>query len=129
MVAKINGAGFKTYKIESAEMHNHFFTYECYLELTPLSDITDEDAIEVANIMDVDPVLLTKDEFHLRFGKEGDCIGIWFDGEILIDGEQCPLFILQVYDFLRSRGYLLPFRNYTTAQLIEMGWVKLKTNV
>lgn len=120
---------------DSPERNNHIigvgslsdlWVWGTYLELIPLSEISDEHAIEVANIMDVDPNLLTRDEFHIRFGKDGDSIGIWFDGEILVDGEQCPLYILQVYDYLRSQSYLLPFRSYSTQQLIDMGWVKLK---
>lgn len=117
----------RTCSLTVYEMDRVGYYKTCYLSLKPLSAITDEDAIEVANIMDIEPVLLTRDEFHLRFGKEGDCIGIWFDGEILVDGEQCPLCVLQAYDHLRSRRYLLPFRQYTTQQLLDMGWAKLKT--
>ena len=29
-------------------------------------------------------------------------------------------------DYLRSKGYLLPFRNYSADQIISMGWAKIK---
>lgn len=31
-------------------------------------------------------------------------------------------------DYLRRNGYLLPYAGYTTQQLIDLGWVKLRTN-
>lgn len=100
-----------------------------YLELKSLSAITDEDAIEVAKIVSGNELekFILKDEFRVLVSCGNDDIGIWFDGEILMsDNEQYPLLVLGCYDYLRSRGYLLPFRQYSKQQLLDMGWAKIE---
>lgn len=69
-----------------------------YLELTPLSSITDEDvkAAGFANIR------------HFNLSR-----GSW-------------KFIAFESDILRSRGYLIQWRDLTPDQLISYGWVKVK---
>jgi hypothetical protein len=91
---------------------------EHYLELTPLSLISDEDAIMVAKmwydegegteLRNVD--LETSRNLvnhHLKYGFEG--------------------MAFEIVDYLRSKGYALPWNGISVEQQIEYGWVKLKT--
>lgn len=57
-----------------------------YLELTPLSQITDEDAVEVIGVS----------ECHRA-------------------------------DYLRSKGYALPWMGLSVEDLVSYGWVKIKS--
>lgn len=108
-----------------------------YFEGTPLSQITDEDAIEVIRLwLDADGYsmggiisITPKVEFKTdRF----DAVYItsivkhktWAD-------EQHSLVInrnLKAYiaDYLRSKGYALPYNGISVETLIEWGWIKLK---
>lgn len=74
--------------------------------LTPLSAITDKDAIEVAKIY---------------WGKT-DFTSIDHTKRVLDSLIQKT----DVVDYLRSKGYALPWKKYSVEQLIEMGWLKLK---
>lgn len=75
------------------------------LILTPLSEITDEDAIEVAEIC--------------GFNSNQKQMGKWFvkDG-LMHKADFCADKYVQLIDFLRSRSYALP---YTGIDLYEAG--------
>lgn len=77
------------------------------LELKPLSSITDEDTIEVARL-------------YWNNAKTGEVSHTKNVMDTLIQKTN-------VADYVRSKGYALPFRNYSVDQLIEMGWLKLTT--
>lgn len=102
---------------------------ESHLELTSLADITDEDAIEVAKIYKsnvrgyglLGAAGVVKEEF-LRAGKEF-CKRL--DGNFWNDFANI-LNMLAAFDFLRSKGYALPWRRYTVEHLISLGWLKLR---
>jgi len=87
----------------------------CCLELTPLSSIADEDAIEVAKIVYADTEggrkLWTPDN-----GKEHIDMVVGFGNH----------FRYYVTDYLRSKGYALPYMGIEVETLIEWGWIKLK---
>lgn len=90
-----------------------------FLELTPLSKITDEDAIDVAKIL-----YPYSDALHTT-DKGRDLIAPMFGkGTFLLN----PPYIIQTYDYLRSNGYALPWMGLSVEQLIEYGWVKLSDN-
>lgn len=77
------------------------------LILTSLSAITDEDAIEVG----------FNDKEHYA---------LWVKAYGKLDSEKM-LFEKPInVDFLRSRGYALPWMGLTVDELIAAGWVKLK---
>jgi len=135
--------------------HNSF-----YLELTPLSDITDEDAIQVArlthqipekqfNVKRKDDIIYIDTEFNkygiqyfvsmiYKYGtvcarmnfKERD--GKTFDsntvniGQVNMDSKQ-PIPYIAIVDYLRSKGYALPYMDLSVDDLVNYGWVKLKT--
>lgn len=118
-----------------------------YLALKPLSAISDEDAIEVANIiLDLDIVKRYKTPFTVtrnfaitgwpyikvhhpknRYSVIIDCalanFNIYEDDEAITmahDMKPC-----NVIDFLRSKGYAVPFMGASVEELVEWGWVKL----
>lgn len=86
-----------------------------FLELTPLFQITDEDAIEcfkfiygddhVNNILNV--LSETKSIFEIKLS-------------IINSRDHLK------YDFLRSKGYALPWMDLSVDDLVNYGWVKLK---
>lgn len=84
---------------EVNENNLHRWIPECYLELTPLSQITDED-IDVIDM----PYISIKD--HLF-------------NDIISQFEA---------DYLRSKGYAVPWRDLSVDDLVKFGWVKLKDN-
>lgn len=80
----------------------------CYLELKSLSTITDEDAIDLGKIIGYlnSPFQVRK---HLKENYPfGDSL------------EQPEL------DYLRSKGYALPYMGLSVKKLIEYKWIKLK---
>ena len=87
-----------------------------HLELKPLSKITDEDAIVVSKIFGM------KEDFE-------------FIGKILCttmfdnwDSESETVIFnsnAKAVDYLRSKGYALPFMEYSVEDLVSFGWVRL----
>jgi hypothetical protein len=90
------------------------YNYKYFLELKPLSLITDEQAFEIAKILKVELNPKNVIEFiHISIKKyiENDYKGI--DSHVL--------------DFLRSKGYALPYMSLSVEKQIEYGWIKLKS--
>lgn len=90
-----------------------------YLELTPLSQISDEDALELAMI--IYGHLDSKLYHNKETGRE--LIARFFKREVVF----YPILVNEAVDYLRSRGYALPWMGLSVEQLIEYGWVKLKS--
>lgn len=95
---------------------------ECQLILTPLSHISDEDAIEVSKIFGLG---------HLS-GAIKELILSIFRTSINDNGTTSSTNgiknWIQVFDYLRSKGYALPYMDLSVEDLVEYGWVKLKEN-
>lgn len=104
-----------------------------FLELTPLSQISDEDAIEVARILFGD-----SNDFAIEFNAAGitsvspyglPCysytIDINWSGEISYE-RASALKLLIAYDYLRSKGYALSWMGLSVEKLVEYKWLKLK---
>lgn len=90
-----------------------------FLKLKSLSDITDEDAIEVAKIIDYN-----HGRNKLAFVKVGKHVC----HNILEMGEITPKRAFSLIDYLRSKGYALPYNGLSVENQISYGWVKLRTN-
>lgn len=119
------------FQVSSLTLNYHEDTY---LLLTNLKDITDRDAVDVAKTLDNGSL------YNIR--RTSDCIYltqwpyeiiIYFNGSAIyyLDKSTEAEFnnshgILEAYDFLRSRSYLLPYQNLTTVDLVEYGWAKTK---
>lgn len=86
-----------------------------YLELAPLSQITDEHALECYNLHFLSHIKndIRPNESKISFAKK----------HIVKPIEVC---IPIVIDYLRSKGYALPWMGLTVEQLDSFGWVKLK---
>ena len=100
-----------------------------HLLLKPLSSISEEDAIEVAK----HEFSFFKEcgGFNLKVIREVSKVSVAAVSE---DGKTCLAKIevnneyklnYRGIDFLRSRGYALPWMNYSVEQLVSMGWVVL----
>ena len=75
-----------------------------FLQLKPLSKITDEDAISMYR------GLGRNYESANQFLEDYKSIGFLEQSEV---------------DFLRSKGYAVPFMGYSVDELVKMGWVQL----
>lgn len=134
-----------------------------YIELTPLSQISDEDAIHVANLahqsLSGDWVIIRRDKdtvygsIHLQ--KHGNLKNLYHVGisykyaEIFCNhhffktkddkaksfkvnigkinlSDSRPVPYIAIVDFLRSKGYALPWNGISVEEQIEFGWIKLK---
>ena len=112
---------------------------KCHLELTPLPDITDEDAWNVGIMVNCwakwerkqDWFLSKEDDFHevhIEGGKSfAEAIGKEWGHGMSHPFANNSTDILSAYDFLRSKGYALPWMGLSVEKLIEYGWIKLKT--
>ena len=102
------------------------------LYLTPLSQITDEDAIQgimftynktyedLGEILEVKHYNTFSSITTTRGGenfKTSRSIHHW-NGDIKIGSKEC--------DYFRSKGYALPWMDLSVEDLVEYGWVKLK---
>jgi len=84
------------------------------LRLKSLSDISDEDAIEVGRLNGS----ITSN--NLLVGK---ALCHW----LRIEGTNRDI-TFEAIDFLRSKGYLLPWMGLSTEELISRGWAVLTSN-
>ena len=103
-----------------------------YLELTPLSQISDEDVIrgimftynktyeDLVEILEVKHYNTFSSITTIKTGqnfKTSRSIHHW-NGDRKIGSKEC--------DYFRSKGYALPWMDLSVEDLIEYGWVKLK---
>jgi len=99
-----------------------------HITLKPLSSVLDEEVREAARLMcGFDLRITHRDEHFIELQSDGTttvtldmetCCFCWEPGEDNLKP-------LAAYDYLRSLGYLLPFKGYDVNQLIEMRWVTL----
>lgn len=125
-----------------------------YLNLISIEKITDEDAIQVAKLahqIDGEFSIFRKGnpkEFLIHIKKEADvliyhtsinkycCINTnWFFkdpnenskvniGEIITTSRK-PVPYIAIVDYLRSKGYAVPFLSMSVDVMVEYGWIKL----
>jgi len=83
---------------------------DALLELKPLSEISDEDALEVGKI--IGNVFTTQDIELIEMGK-------WkLKNNVHLEN-------VRISDYLRSKGYALPYMDLSVEQMVEFGWIKL----
>jgi hypothetical protein len=85
------------------------------LILTNLKNITDEDAIEVEKIIS----LKRKNIQHLK----EDIYNLFADDHLII--KSTVLSLNHAYQYLQSKGYAVPFMEYSIKDLISFDWVRL----
>lgn len=100
-------------------IYGKFENLNAPLQLKSLASITDEDAIEVYKIVG-DTMFI---EHNNPEGLKRGIIRMLteFTGSWLHVGN-----CIQAIDYLRSKGYALPYMGLSVEQLVEYGWIKLK---
>ena len=81
-----------------------------YLELKPLSQISDEDAIKIS-----------KEFPNFKSDIRNSVKELFQEFDVLE-------LSMETGDYLRSKGYALPWMDLSVEDLVEYGWVKLKEN-
>jgi hypothetical protein len=92
-----------------------------YLELKSVSDISDEDAIEIAKMFTLGierEFIVLKNGFYKTFVSWGESR---FE-KLLIDDAVDKQ---KTVDYLRSKGYALPYDGLSVEKQIEYNWIKL----
>ncbi len=110
---------YPSWEINSGTLSNNVKSENWYVELTSISKISDEDAIELFNIegsCNLESVKYEDQGFWKKWKFKGSK-GQFF---LLVD------LTIKQGDFLRSRSYALPFGNRSVQELIELGWLKLR---
>lgn len=96
---------------------------ETYLELKPLSQISDEDAVEVSKIINKQfPKVYS-------IGDGEKFIEKYIAGNILALNLSRISTLSHIEHYLRSKGYALPFMGMSVEDQISYGWVKLKGEI
>ena len=85
------------------------FENKAYLELKPLSQISNEETEHVMELENFIDGFLSDDILNYLIDlKKGKCNKI------------------EVIDYLRTKGYALPYMDLSVEDLIEYGWIKLE---
>lgn len=104
-----------------------------FLELTPLHLIRDEDAIDVEKIWRNSDFRISEYFKNIK-GNEiiiGRNLSIHWDENCKINFENRidTKTIQYISDYLRSKGYALPYNGLSVQEMIQRGWVVLKTEI
>lgn len=133
-----------TYTIE---MISREITGDVFLLLKPLSSISDKDAVKVAKMAtylhDKKDWKTTKIKNGRVYFKDNWQVGEYAYSDFFVKVNSFPLqgcfqekkgkiieqmhfqFPLHAYDYLRSKGYAIPWLNISVEQQIEFEWIKL----
>jgi len=90
-----------------------------FLELNPISKLTNDDAIEYFDILWHETHKRKSRDFKIEYGKA------WANSILAERFGLIPSNILHGIDFLRSKGYAIPFMEYSIEDLINLGWVRV----
>ncbi len=90
-----------------------------YLVLRPLSKLKDEDAIEIGKLLGHTPTI-TRPEFVAKTKGKSFVEYIGYEG-LVCD----PNTTISIFGYLQSKGYALPWMNYSVEGLKALGWIKL----
>lgn len=98
-----------------------------FITLTPLDQITDEDAIACAKL---GFTFFETSGFDVKVTREGSKVFVAAlgDNTLLVKIEITNPFKLNIYqiDYLRSIGIALPWNGHSVQELIEAGYMKLR---
>lgn len=105
--------------IEGYPLDNYKVLEDCFLELKPLSQITDEDAIEVARLQ----LSGTKEEdIKLHFDPSDPEFAVCTSYH---RNDYYEVVNSQSYQYLQSKGYALPWMGLSVNEMVKVGWIKL----
>ncbi len=94
-----------------------------FLELTLLSMISDDDAIQLSKIGLPDKLF-----DYLWNVETGKAMANSFKNNRQTNTFYTQFRVGDSFDFLRSKGYALPFMGLSVEKQVEYGWIKLKEN-
>ena len=97
-----------------------------FLKLKPLSEITEEDAIEVLKL--IYPKTRNIESNCIRFFRESygsPRVNQYYKEDIERYVNIHPNLERIAIDYLRSKGYALPFMEYSLEDLISFGWMRV----
>ena len=112
-------------------LYDRIITDNDYLELKPLSNYTDEDAISVEEIWRKSDCRIEKYYKNVEKYKDEIIVGrnlikYWLEEcKLNFENRIDPRTIQNITDYLRSKGYAVPFMEYSVEDLVKMGWVRL----
>jgi len=114
----------KNEKYQEVSFLNGFFFFNnatyienYHLELRSIDSITDEECVELSKY-------IFGENFHLMEDYEiVNEYNIWHS---FIQNKDFSILTSVFIDFLRSKGFLVPFMNLTTDQILSYGWAKIK---
>lgn len=117
---------FGTYKenVEFGYHTNSHIEKGAFLYLTPLSNMTDDDAIEAIQMnmpekyKELKIISKQDNDIHYSFQpNRGGRISGFLD---------CNELLFNVYQYLQLKGYALPYMDYPVEELVQLGIYKLK---
>lgn len=91
-----------------------------YIEITPIKDMSNEDAINVFNIIGISTHL--SDESKAIQCKELFTTNDFYTKQTNISASS----YLKAFQYLQSKGYALSYMDYSVNDLVELGVYKLK---
>lgn len=94
--------------------------YKSIIELNKISNISDEDAIELSNILKIS--LLTDTDMRLPISEIKKIILYYINDFARRSFSDS----IKIYQYLQSKGYALPYMDYSVEDLVELGVYKLK---
>lgn len=91
------------------------------IELTPIHLISDDDCKEIASLYGWDEI---KQKDPKRYAER--IFQFKIDFPSICDHDHMGRHRICVFDYLRSKGYALPWMNLSVEDMIGYGWIKLK---
>lgn len=108
----LNGTGL----VYSATMKTRLSDNGDYLELKPLSSITDEEKRIIDEMEGVGDE--ENPEGYFNYGNK-------YENCYYRNGDFVRFPLLETYQFLQSKGYALPWMGLSVEKMVEYGWIKL----
>lgn len=105
----VEGGSPEVLKCDPLDQARHDFMY---LQLRPVSSIFDDEAIEVAKIVNGDDGWETPQDGRKAIAELDF---LW----------PSPSAISHLNDYLRSKSFALPYHGHSVAELEKSGWIKL----
>jgi hypothetical protein len=110
----LNDGSYKTEKLTIGTLP--LFNRKDYLILNSLSKIVDKDAIEIAKFYGNEQLYVDNFDNLISHGKH--IINCFLRGTARLDGT--------CYQYLTSKGYAMPYQNYSIEDLIKLNVYKIK---
>lgn len=96
------------------------------LILKPLSQITDEDAIEVAKLIENNHQGIIDDTHRKGLIHWGKVYAVQLMRSDTVRFNMRVYNCIALVDYLRSKGYALSWNGLTVEQMVESNWIKLR---